>query len=77
MTRADLYKKTSNSVRVAAGKKRKGREFEPPELEEADDSGVLDELSEETGLDLSDASLLDADNVLADEESDRVVQAPD
>jgi len=36
-----------------------------------------DELEEETGLDLTDASELDADNVLADEEFDRVMQAPD
>jgi cytidylate kinase len=38
---------------------------------------VFDELSEETGIDLSDASELDADNVPADEEFDRVMQAPD
>ena len=31
----------------------------------------------ESGLDLSEASELDADNVLADEESARVLQAPD
>ncbi len=36
-----------------------------------------DELSEETGIDLTDASDLDADNVPADEETERVVQAPD
>ena len=36
-----------------------------------------DELAEETGIDLTDASELDADNVPADEEHDRVVQAPD
>ncbi|MBO9512814.1 MAG: hypothetical protein J7549_01755 [Variovorax sp.] len=43
----------------------------------ADDAEAADELSEETGIDLTDASELDADNVLADEESDRVMQAPD
>jgi hypothetical protein len=42
---------------------------------EADEA--TDELSEETGIDLTDASELDADNVTADEEFDRVVQAPD
>jgi hypothetical protein len=42
-----------------------------------DDSEATDELSEETGIDLTDASELDADNVIADEEFDRVIQAPD
>ncbi|MGK6309196.1 hypothetical protein [Variovorax sp. DT-64] len=55
-------------------------EFEDDELsaDEAldDETEVADELSE-TGIDLSDASELDADNVPADEESDRVMQAPD
>ena len=46
-------------------------DFEEPESEASDD------LSEETGIDLTDASELDADNVPADEEHDRVVQAPD
>ena len=55
-------------------------EFEDDELsaDEAldDEAEVTDELSE-TGIDLSDASELDADNVPADEEFDRVMQAPD
>ena len=38
---------------------------------------LADELREETGIDLTDASELDADNVPADEEFDRVMQAPD
>lgn len=46
-------------------------EFEAPEAE------ATDELSDETGIDLTDASELDADNVPADEEFDRVIQAPD
>jgi hypothetical protein len=46
-------------------------DFEEPENEGSDD------LSEETGIDLTDASELDADNVPADEEFDRVVNAPD
>ena len=54
-----------------------GEVFDPPENEDEDDSDVPDELEEETGLDLTDASDLDADNVLADEEFDRVMQAPD
>jgi len=54
-----------------------GEVFDPPEAEIEDDSDAPDELEEETGLDLSDASELDADNVLADEEFDRVMQAPD
>lgn len=48
-------------------------EFDESELE----AEATDELSEETGIDLTDASELDADNVLADEEFDRVIQAPD
>jgi len=52
------------------------------EFDESDESDDLEaeateELSEETGIDLTDASELDADNVLADEEFDRVIQAPD
>ncbi len=54
-----------------------GQVFDPPETEIEDEADVPDELEEETGLDLSDASELDADNVLADEEFDRVMQAPD
>ncbi|NVM88495.1 hypothetical protein [Variovorax sp. SG517] len=46
-------------------------DFEEPE----DD--ISDDLSEETGIDLTDASELDADNVPADEEFDRVMNAPD
>ncbi|VTU39535.1 hypothetical protein H4CHR_04720 [Variovorax sp. PBS-H4] len=41
-----------------------------------DETELSDEISE-TGIDLSDASELDADNVPADEEFDRVMQAPD
>jgi len=48
-------------------------EFEDSELE----AEGPDDLSEETGIDLTDASELDADNVPADEEFDRVIQAPD
>jgi hypothetical protein len=48
------------------------------EFDEADlEAEATGELSEETGIDLTDASELDADNVLADEEFDRVIQAPD
>lgn len=54
-----------------------GEVFDPPEAEDEDESDAPDELEEETGLDLTDASDLDADNVLADEEFDRVMQAPD
>ena len=42
-----------------------------------DDDETQEEELAESGLDLSEASELDADNVLADEESARVVQAPD
>lgn len=37
----------------------------------------VDEIAAEAGIDLADASDLDADNVPSDEESDRVLQAPD
>jgi hypothetical protein len=37
----------------------------------------VDEIAAEAGIDLADASDLDADNVPADEENDRVLQAPD
>ena len=47
----------------------------PEEIEE--DSEGPDEWAEESGIDLTDASDLDADNVPADEEFDRVMQAPD
>lgn len=67
---------------------RSGEDADEPEIDETDDASVeeeeteegfeaTDELSEETGIDLSDASELDADNVPADEEFDRVLQAPD
>src|ERR1700709_1055699 len=69
---------------------RSGEAAEEPEGDEADEASIedsgeefdaaededADELSEETGIDLSDASELDADNVTADEEFDRVRQAP-
>jgi hypothetical protein len=45
--------------------------------EEEEEAEAADELSGETGIDLTDASELDADNVPADEEFDRVMQAPD
>ena len=47
----------------------------------AEDDDTEDEapelVAEEAGIDLTDASELDADNVPADEEHDRVVHAPD
>jgi hypothetical protein len=44
---------------------------------DAPESAGASELAAEAGIDLSDASALDADNVPADEERDRVLQAPD
>ncbi len=44
---------------------------------DAAENEATDELSEETGIDLTDASDLDADNVPNDEEFDRVMNAPD
>ncbi len=45
-------------------------DFEEADLEDDDDLSA-------TGIDLSDASALDADNVPADEEFARVINAPD
>ena len=69
---------------------RSGEAADEPEIDDTDDAlpeeegefdsdeaEATDELSEETGIDLTDASELDADNVPADEEFDRVLQAPD
>ena len=44
--------------------------------DELDEEEFADDLAE-AGVDLTDASDLDADNVPADEEFDRVMQAPD
>ena len=52
-------------------------ELSEEEAQDEDEAEAADELSEETGIDLTDASELDADNVPADEEFDRVMQAPD
>ncbi len=54
----------------------------PPSDASVDGDDVIEaedaaELEEETGLDLTDASDLDADNVPADEEHDRIQHAPD
>lgn len=49
----------------------------PDDAYEAPEPDALDAFAGEAGIDLSDASELDADNVPADEESHRVVQAPD
>ena len=47
-------------------------------MEDDDTDDEAPELvAEESGIDLTDASELDADNVPADEEHDRVFQAPD
>jgi len=60
-----------------------GDGFDDPEVDDIeaqaadDEAETTDELSEETGIDLTDASDLDADHVPADEDHDRVMQAPD
>jgi len=69
---------TAAATKAVPGKPLPGAHvFEPPETEDEEDSDAPDELAEETGLDLHDASDLDADNVQADEEFDRVLRAPD
>ena len=50
---------------------------ELPEEDLDEEEVEMDDDLSETGIDLSDASELDADNVPADEEFDRVMQAPD
>lgn len=50
---------------------------EAAESDDDIDDEAPEELAEETGIDLTDASELDADNVPADEEHDRVLHAPD
>ena len=49
----------------------------PPDDFNEPEADASDDLSDETGIDLTDASELDADNVPADEEFDRVMNAPD
>lgn len=46
-------------------------------MEDDTDDEAPELVAEESGIDLTDASELDADNVPADEEHDRVVHAPD
>jgi len=77
MTRAAPSRKTAKPPVKAVRKPLPANGFEPPETEDADDPDVTDDLADETGLDLTDASELDADNVPADEESDRVLRGPD
>ena len=77
MPRAASNPPSAKSPSAKAGKQMPEDGFEPEETEEEDDPDAPDELADETGLDLTDASELDADNVLADEEFDRVMQAPD
>ena len=80
MKRQEPKVQATKATSEAKGKKQlpgDGEVFDPPETEIEDEADVPDELEEETGLDLTDASELDADNVLADEEFDRVMQAPD
>lgn len=52
-------------------------DVEAAESDDDIDDEAPEELAEETGIDLTDASELDADNVPADEEHDRVLHAPD
>ena len=66
MTHPDPTLRTGSPTREAGELPLPGDGFDAP-----------DELEDETGIDLTDASDLDADNVPADEESERVVHAPD
>ena len=74
MTHPDPTPRTGSSTRVEGELPMLGDDFDSPDDLE---SAAPDELEDETGIDLTDASDLDADNVPADEESERVVHAPD
>ena len=76
MNRADPPLSSVDPVDDPSDEQLEDDELSAEEALEEEDAEAFDELSE-TGIDLSDASELDADNVPADEESDRVMQAPD
>jgi hypothetical protein len=76
MNRADPPLRSVDAVDDPSDEQLEDDELSAEEALEEEDAEAFDELSE-TGIDLSDASELDADNVPADEESDRVMQAPD
>ena len=74
MTHPDSTPRTGSPSREAGELPLLDDGFDTPDDLE---SAAPDELEDETGIDLTDASDLDADNVPADEESERVVHAPD
>jgi hypothetical protein len=74
MTHPDSTPRTGSPTREDGELPMLGDGFDANEDLEA---SAPDELEDETGIDLTDASDLDADNVPADEESERVVHAPD
>lgn len=74
MTHPDPTLRNGPSTREDGELPTLGDGFDPTEDLE---TSAPDELEDETGIDLTDASDLDADNVPADEESERVVHAPD
>ena len=76
MNRADPPLRSVDQVDDPSDEEFDDDELPEDEAQEEEDDAT-NELSGETGIDLSDASMLDADNVLADEEFDRVIQAPD
>jgi hypothetical protein len=77
MNRADPPLRSVDPVDDPSDEQLEDDELSAEEAVDEEDAEVFDELSDETGIDLSDASELDADNVPADEEFDRVMQAPD
>ena len=76
MNRADPPLRSVDPVDDPSDEQLEDDELSAEEALEEEDAEAFDELSE-TGIDLSDASELDADNVPADEEFDRVMNAPD
>ena len=77
MTSADPLRRSAESADDLSDEESDDDDELVEEGPDQDDIEAADELSEETGIDLTDASELDADNVPADEEFDRVIQAPD
>ena len=67
---------SGKSPKGEAATPRTGDAFDPPEIDAESAAGAAD-IAAEAGIDLADASALDADNVTADEEHARVLQAPD
>ncbi|WP_077000633.1 hypothetical protein [Variovorax sp. KK3] len=76
MTRPDPQLRSVDLVKGPSDEELDNELTEDEAVDEEESAMADDELSD-IGVDLTDASELDADNVPADEEFDRVMQAPD